>query len=100
MDLRMLADDALEISVIGSFSRIGYLARSSLFGWSPPRPGALAGHTALVTGPTSGLGRATTEALAGLGARVVLLGRSHDRLEGLEHRAHGQARRRSIPRLS
>jgi NAD(P)-dependent dehydrogenase (short-subunit alcohol dehydrogenase family) len=43
-------------------------------------PDALAGRTALVTGPTSGLGRAATEALAALGARVVLVGRSRERL--------------------
>jgi len=40
----------------------------------------MAGRTVLVTGPTSGLGRAATEALAALGARVVLVGRSPNRL--------------------
>ena len=49
-------------------------------GWSDPGPGALAGRTALVTGPTSGLGRATADSLASLGARVVLVGRSRERL--------------------
>jgi NAD(P)-dependent dehydrogenase (short-subunit alcohol dehydrogenase family) len=83
MDLRRLADDALEISVVGSFSRLGYLARRHLFGWHEPRPGALDGRTVLVTGPTSGLGRATTESLADLGARVILVGRSRDRLVAL-----------------
>jgi NAD(P)-dependent dehydrogenase (short-subunit alcohol dehydrogenase family) len=43
----------------------------------------MAGRTVLVTGPTSGLGRATTEALAALGARVVLVGRSPERLASL-----------------
>lgn len=83
MDVRELIDDALEISVIGSFSRIGYDARRRLFGWQAPAAGALVGRTVLVTGPTSGLGRATTGMLAGLGARVVLVGRSEERLSAL-----------------
>ncbi len=70
MDLRQLADDALEITVVGSFSRLGYQARRRLYEWHDPLPGTLAGRTALVTGPTSGLGRATVDALASLGARV------------------------------
>lgn len=83
MAVRHLLDDALEISVVGSFSRIGYVARRRLYEWRQPQPGVLAGRTVLVTGPTSGLGRATAEALGALGARVVLLGRSRERLEGL-----------------
>lgn len=75
-----LVDDALEISVVGSFSRIGYAVRRRMFGWAPADPGSLSGRTVLVTGPTSGLGRATTEALAALGARVILVGRRPDRL--------------------
>jgi NAD(P)-dependent dehydrogenase (short-subunit alcohol dehydrogenase family) len=83
VDLRRLLDDALEVSVVGSFSRVGYLARRRIYGWPDPPPGALAGRTVLVTGPTSGLGRATSEAIADLGARVILLGRSLDRLQAL-----------------
>ena len=55
----------------------------------------MAGRTVLVTGPTSGLGRAATEALAALGARVVLVGRSPDRLAALRDslvRQHGEDR--------
>src|SRR5690242_13464247 len=80
IDLRAVVDDALEISVVGSFSRIGTVLRRRLFAWEPPPPMALAGRTALVTGPTSGLGRATALELARLGARVVLAGRDEDRL--------------------
>jgi NAD(P)-dependent dehydrogenase (short-subunit alcohol dehydrogenase family) len=55
----------------------------------------MAGQTVLVTGPTSGLGRAATEALAALGARVVLVGRSPERLSALRDslvREHGEDR--------
>ena len=74
-------DALLELTVIGSFSRVGPLVRRRLDGWTPAPVGALAGRTAVVTGPTSGLGRATAHELARLGARVVLVGRDRDRLE-------------------
>ncbi|MGD8485248.1 MAG: SDR family NAD(P)-dependent oxidoreductase [Chloroflexota bacterium] len=83
MRFRQLLDDILEISVIGSFSRPGYLARRALFGWIDPGPDALAGRTVLITGPTSGLGRAAAEALADLGARLILVGRSETRLQAV-----------------
>ncbi len=80
MDGRSLIDGFLELTVIGSFSRVGYQVRRQVFVWTAPPDGSLAGKTALVTGPTSGLGRVTADALAGLGARVVLVGRSEERL--------------------
>lgn len=81
LDLRAAADALLELTVVGSFSRVGPAIRRRLFGWREPRANALVGRTVLVTGPTSGLGRAATDALAALGARVILVGRSEDRLE-------------------
>jgi dehydrogenase/reductase SDR family member 12 len=81
VDVRDLIDEALEITVVGSFTRLGYEARRRLYGWTDPRTDALAGRTALVTGPTSGIGRATADALAGLGARIILVGRSQERLQ-------------------
>jgi NAD(P)-dependent dehydrogenase (short-subunit alcohol dehydrogenase family) len=41
----------------------------------------LAGRTALVTGGSSGIGRAMAEALAGAGAHVLLAARGQDALE-------------------
>lgn len=83
MDPRNLIDDVLELTVIGSFGRPGLVLRKRLFGWGSPEPNCLAGRTALVTGCTSGLGKATTEALATLGARVILAGRNRDKLAAL-----------------
>ena len=80
MSWRSLVDQGLELTVVGSFSRVGYAVRRLLYAWSTPAPGALDGKTVLVTGPTSGLGRAATDELAALGARVILVGRSEERL--------------------
>jgi len=80
MGVKALLDDAIEITVVGSFSRVGIALRRRLFGWTQPPPDALAGKTVLITGPTSGLGRAAAEGLAALGARVILVGRNPERL--------------------
>jgi NAD(P)-dependent dehydrogenase (short-subunit alcohol dehydrogenase family) len=95
VDLPSLVDDALEVTVVGSFSRVGFVLRRLLFGWAPPADGSLRGRTALVTGPTSGLGRAATDALAALGARVILVGRSAERLAAVRDAlvaTHGEDR--------
>jgi len=85
-------DALLELTVVGSFSRIGPTLRRPLFGWTDAPPGALDGRTVLVTGPTSGLGLAVTRAAAGVGARVILVGRDQSKLERLRAElveAHG-----------
>ena len=79
-DPRDLIDAALELSVIGSFSSIGYEVRRHMYAWTDPPAGALDGRTVLITGPTSGLGQAATRVFAGLGARLVLVGRDQDKL--------------------
>ena len=80
MRARDFLDWLLELSIAGSFSRVGYVVRKRLYAWDEPARDALAGRTVLITGPTSGLGRATAEAMAAMGARVVLVGRSAERL--------------------
>lgn len=71
-------DDLLDRTVVGSFTNIGHAVRS--LGWSDELP-SLSGKTVIVTGATSGLGRAAAEALARLGAGVRLVGRSEPKLE-------------------
>lgn len=95
MDIRSLIDALLELTVVGSFSRMGPLVRRRLDGWTSMPSGALEGRTVVVTGPTSGLGLATTRSLAGLGARLVLAGRSEERLARVRDdlvTAHGEDR--------
>lgn len=95
VDWRAILDDALEVTVIGSFSSLGIRARRALHGWAEPAPNALRGRTVLITGPTSGLGRAAAEAFAALGGRVVLVGRSAEKLGALRGalvQRHGEDR--------
>jgi len=95
VDPRAVIDDLLEVTVVGSFSRIGFVVRGALFDWSRSAPGALDGKTVLITGPTSGLGRQAAEEVAALGARVVLVGRSEERLARVRHalvERHGEDR--------
>lgn len=70
-------DRALEASVVGSFTSVGAIIRRRLDHWSPFA--RLDGVRVVVTGATSGLGSYMAPALAGLGADVVLVGRSASR---------------------
>ena len=95
MNLRDVIDAALEVSVVGSYSRIGPAIRGRLYSWTPPSPDVLAGRTILITGPTSGLGRAAADGLAALGARLLLVGRDEQRLTRVRDdlvRDHGEDR--------
>lgn len=81
MNLRDAADAALEAPILTSFTRIGYGARKRLEGWAPLDSYDLRGRVILITGATSGLGRAAAEQLAHSGATVVAVGRRADRNE-------------------
>lgn len=74
-------DRALDLAVVPGYGRLGYELRSRLGGFS--LPGGAAGRRIAITGASSGIGRASALALGPLGARLVLHGRSRERLEAL-----------------
>lgn len=52
-------------------------------------PFSIENKTILVTGATSGIGRATAITCAGLGAKVIAIGRNQERLDGLMQELEG-----------
>jgi len=80
-----VVDAALEVTVVGSFSRAGYAVRSRLERWRPPR--SLAGRVLVVTGASSGIGQAIAEELARFGATLWLVGRDGVRTEASARQA-------------
>ncbi len=76
-----IVDIALDRTVVPGYTRAGYWLRSRGWPGDDPRPGAMRGKTAIVTGGSSGLGKATAVGLARLGAAVRLVVRDVGRAE-------------------
>ncbi len=74
------ADDVLDALIVPSFTRLGPAIRRRVFDWQDPE---LAGRTVAITGPTSGLGKATAQRLARANAHLVLIARNPTKLETL-----------------
>lgn len=83
MNLRDAADAMLEAPILTSFTKVGYAARKRLDDWTPIDSYDLDGRVIVLTGATSGLGRAAAEQLARLGATLVLVGRRVERNEAV-----------------
>ena len=74
-------DAVIEAPVVTSFTKVGYDLRKRLFDWTPLSAYDLTGKVVLLTGATSGLGKAAAIDLARLGATMVLVGRTETRNE-------------------
>ena len=79
-------DAALELTIVPSFSRVGYAVRSRLEGWEPVDQLPGAGRRVLVTGANSGLGYATARTLLRAGANVLVSVRSEEKARDTRRR--------------
>ena len=76
---RRSVDLAMEASVVGSFTKIGYNVRSRMYEWEALPD--MTGRTVVITGATSGLGRAAADELGAFGAELILVGRDKRRTQ-------------------
>jgi dehydrogenase/reductase SDR family member 12 len=91
VDIERITDDAIELLVVPSFTRIGYDVRRRLFDWQSLDQLSMQGRVVAVTGSTSGLGELTAVTLARLGARVLVLARDRTKAEGTRQRIRHEA---------
>lgn len=73
-----VVEAVMEAAVVPSFTKIGPRVRACLHDWEPIDVD-LSGQRALVTGGTSGIGRAVAAGLIALGAEVIVTSRDRER---------------------
>lgn len=82
-DLARFADQAMEFAIAPSWSRFGFDLRRRLEHWDDAPEDRLDGRVVVLTGATSGIGRAAAVTLARRGARLHLVGRDEGRLDAV-----------------
>lgn len=73
-----LLDKAMDATIAPGFSKLGYWVRQR--SWEPITE-SMDGRTVVITGATSGLGKAAASGLADLNASVILVGRNKEKAE-------------------
>jgi NAD(P)-dependent dehydrogenase (short-subunit alcohol dehydrogenase family) len=86
VSLADFVDGVLEAPIVTSFTSLGFGVRRRVDDWRPLWDYDLRDRSIVITGPTSGLGEATAEWFARLGARLVLVARNPDKVEALRER--------------
>lgn len=76
----------MNVLSIAGFTNLGYHLHSRGF---EPIDTDLSGQTVVITGGTGGLGRASAERIAALGARTVVIGRTPEKLAAVEDEIDG-----------
>ena len=71
----------MNILALGGFTNLGYRLRARDF---EPITADMSGKTVVITGATAGLGLAAATQLAGLGARLVIVGRNPEKTERVQ----------------
>jgi len=74
-----ILDKLIEAPIVPSFSRIGYEARRRIDDWTELGSYDVSGRVMVLTGATSGLGKAAALQLARCGATLVLVGRTESK---------------------
>jgi len=79
--IKRLIDNAMEKTVVPSFSSLGTRIRSRLFDWPDLQSYSFDGRVVVLTGGTSGIGAAAAQLYSSLGATLVLVARDANKAD-------------------